>query len=414
MRRAVLTAVLLGLISAAAAPAAHAAPHVDLVTFGPGDLIFTRFGHGALCVAPSDDASDDDITCYNYGVTNFNQPNLVMKFLRGGVKFWVDTDSMTETLDHYNLQDRTIYRQRLLLGEAATAQIIARLEHDIRPENREYLYDHFRDNCTTRLRDIIDDALGGALHAAVAGRHFDQTYREITYDGVSDMVGLLVAGDFLMGGVSDRYPTLWEALFLPQVMRAELSALRLGGQPVVGPTEILATRVGPEPSPGSPAAGHATLFMIAGLLAPLMFWACRRHGRARRIALGVAGGLLGLLAVAIDVIVGIAVTKELAANLLILVLLPTDLMLPVLAVLARDPAGRAARALRSYLTVRAAFLTLVMVATLVGLLHQQMATVVALVVALLVVPLVSIALEPAALRVPARARAESVPAEPTV
>ena len=375
------------------AGSAHARPHVDLVTFGAGDLIFTRFGHGALCVSPDEDASDMDITCYNYGVTDFHQPNLVMKFIRGGVLFWVDTDSMAEIMDHYTGQDRTIYRQRLLLDDAHTAQIIAKLEHDIRPENREYRYDHFRDNCTTRLRDIIDDALGGALQRAVAERSYRHTFREITYDGLSDMPGLQIAGDFLIGGHADRYPTQWQALFLPDVMRAELTALRVNGQPVVGPLEILSRREGGDPSPGNPQTGHATLLMIAGLLAPLWFLACRRHGAARRWAIGVAGTLTGLLGAGMVVLFLIAANPELVGNRTFLVLLPTDLALPVLAILGRRRDGRAMRILRGYLTVRAGLLSAVAVAGLVGLVEQQMTTVIALVVSLLVVPRVAIALE---------------------
>ena len=41
--------------------------------------------------------------------------------------------------------------------------MIDKLEYDILDEHRYYAYDHFWDNCTTRVRDILDDVTGGAL-----------------------------------------------------------------------------------------------------------------------------------------------------------------------------------------------------------------------------------------------------------
>ena len=37
------------------------------------------------------------------------------------------------------------------------------LEWNERPENRFYHYDYYRDNCSTRVRDALDRALGGAI-----------------------------------------------------------------------------------------------------------------------------------------------------------------------------------------------------------------------------------------------------------
>jgi hypothetical protein len=40
------------------------------------------------------------------------------------------------------------------------------LRENARPENREYLYDYFRDNCSTRVRDAVDRAVGGRVRQA--------------------------------------------------------------------------------------------------------------------------------------------------------------------------------------------------------------------------------------------------------
>jgi hypothetical protein len=43
----------------------------------------------------------------------------------------------------------------LQLTAAAAAAVLAGLEHAVRPERRNYLYDHDTD-CSTRLRDLLD------------------------------------------------------------------------------------------------------------------------------------------------------------------------------------------------------------------------------------------------------------------
>ncbi len=59
--------------------------------------------------------------------------------------------------------------------------------------NRLYAYDYYTDNCSTRVRDALDRALGGALKAA-ARSQASQTYREhslrLTADDLPLYVGL--------------------------------------------------------------------------------------------------------------------------------------------------------------------------------------------------------------------------------
>ena len=77
----------------------------------------------------------------------------------------------------YTAADRTIWVQRLPLTDAQAVTLAARLEHDARPENREYLYDHFMDNCTTRLRDIgvTEDMLPGFAEKTFAIKRLMRT-----------------------------------------------------------------------------------------------------------------------------------------------------------------------------------------------------------------------------------------------
>jgi hypothetical protein len=81
-----------------------------------------------------------------------------------------------------------------ITGAAARA-IETQLWSDVREENRYYYYDHFRDNCATRLRDMIDRATGGAL--SVAAR-YTRTFRS-SAGALSGMPLLLVISDLITG-----------------------------------------------------------------------------------------------------------------------------------------------------------------------------------------------------------------------
>src|SRR5688572_4901025 len=72
--------------SAAPAPGRSTEPGADLtiylLTLGPGDVIYERFGHNMIWVHdPSDPAVPDK--AYNYGMFSFEEGNFVWKFLHG-------------------------------------------------------------------------------------------------------------------------------------------------------------------------------------------------------------------------------------------------------------------------------------------------------------------------------------------
>ena len=215
----------------------ESAPVIELVTMGIGSLIWERHGHIALCVTqhgltfslqhpqsidPTHPDSDED-RCYNYGIADFHEPvKMAWGFFRGTNSFWVGRMSPRELLSVYVQFDRTIWIQPLPLDAAQKQQVIDKLEHDILPDNRYYAYDHFDDNCTTRIRDIIDNVTGGALKS-MTEQTDGETFRDLARDGFIGMPSLsrlsLLITDFAMGRSTDRVPTYWERMFLPQYLR---------------------------------------------------------------------------------------------------------------------------------------------------------------------------------------------------
>jgi hypothetical protein len=306
----------LPLLAALAAPTTE--PKIELYTMGQGEHLFERFGHAAICVVH--DRAPERTLCYNYGTTDFGSPpeELGWDFLRGRARFWVSVWPLQRMLDSYAGDDRSIWRQRLPLSSQQVAQIARALEHDAKEENRYYLYHHFFDNCSTRVRDVIDRAVGGALERNAREPH-PLTFREIGRRGLAETPLALVLGDLLVGREADRRPSEFEAMFIPDVMRAEVLAT-LGAAP-----EQLYVRQGRafRRDPPHNAPWQIALAVVVSL--PLALAKSLR--RAVQPALIVTGILLGTIGSAVWLVAVVSSVPELRGNELLALLWPTDLAL---------------------------------------------------------------------------------------
>lgn len=343
-------------------------PTIDLYTFGIGEVIFEKFGHAALCLTYH--ARDRMPMCFNYGVTNFaDGGKLVWGFLRTEQKFWVEAEPLGHLLGFYaRFEDRTIYRQRLysatdarppaegpdpLTPEQAKA-LEARLRHDLEPENKFYYYDHFFDNCTTRLRNMLDDVTGGKLRAGLDAQTYPLTFREIGQDGLAAFGTYLGFTDFFTGRTLDRQPTLWEAQFHPDMLRQAVTT-KLGAQPV-----LVYERRGP-PFPAHGSKGRPLTILLAFVFAlPLLAarWR-RRFEKPALIWASVPLILWGILTWGLSIISSIPMFRW---NEAVCVFVPFDIALPLL--------GERRR--RAYARVRLAMVLVASVLTAVGLFKQPL------------------------------------------
>jgi hypothetical protein len=314
-------------MSPEAARLAQQAPVIDLLTMGVGSLIWERHGHIALCVLYGD-ARD---RCYNYGIGDFHSPlGMAWGFLRATGAFWVDKAPPEEMLWIYKHTDRTIWHQPLPLTPEEKQKVIDKLEYDVQPEHSHYAYDHFWDNCTTRVRDILDKATGGKLSAMnpTDASTDDRTFRDLAragFFGVDMPLGSrlpLLATDLAMGRETDRVPTYYERMFLPQYLREAATKL-WGVQP-----QVLYQRQGPPQDSDAPSGRWMLALVILGLTTPA--WLARLVGYFERTGLFLA--ILPYFVLG-GVLTGIAIVSPLPYlrwNEACLVLLPLDIVLPFL------------------------------------------------------------------------------------
>ena len=336
----------------ALAPGATA-PRVVLVTIGRGALIFEKFGHTALCLDYAE--RERETVCFNYGTTDFTTPPLTLtwNFIRGTQKFYVEPVPLSGMVRFYQREDRTLELQVLPLTEAQARAVEAELLDDLKPENRFYVYDHFADNCTTKLRDIIDHAVGGALRDGTGGA-FPLTFRQMGMQGLAELPPLLAFGDYAVGRALDRHPTWWEAMFHPYVLR-DLVDAKLGATP-----RLIYARRGPA-IPDSGSTGRLWGVLI-GLVFVLPLAAAKWLGRGERGAVAVAAAPMFLIGLVIWTAAIVSQIPGLRWNEAVFLFTPFDLALPIL----RAPARR------RYARVRLAMVLAVAILRDVGVFHQPL------------------------------------------
>jgi hypothetical protein len=347
MRMAALASLFL-----AAAQQLHAAKtSVDLYTMGPGDDLFSKFGHAALCVSGRSEVP----LCYNYGTSDFSRPvGLGWEVVRGRALFWVSVSDLETMLVSFELEDRSIYRQALPFTEAQATRLALALEKDALPENRAYVYNHFLENCSTRPRDHIDEVSGGLLRRARISE--TGTFRSYGTEGLSRASMLLVpAGDFLMGRWVDRPIDAYAAMFIPEVLRGAVETV-FNAAP-----ETVYARTGPEP-PTRVKSGRLALLAGALFAAAAFLGSIFLGPKTQRVFRKIGAIVLGSLGAILLTAAVVSVLPELRRNELLLVFFPLDFVL----------ASSNRAFVSSYSTMRLAVLALVAVLRAAGLLLQPL------------------------------------------
>jgi hypothetical protein len=304
----------------AAAPPAAPSPadplSVYVLTFGPGDHPFFKFGHNAIWI--QDRAARTDLV-YNFGTFRFDSPKLIPEFLRGRLTYWLSVSTVEHTLAGYEAENRTIEAQELDLTPAEKRALAERLRVNARPENRSYKYDYFLDNCSTRVRDAVDAAVGGRLKASAGGPARlslrGQALR-LTADFIPEYLALYLA----LGPSTDRPIDRWAEMFIPQELARGLRAVSLPGaggagaasRPLVKAQQVLFRAKRPPPLEQPPE--RSVTLLLAGLGIALLF-----------VALGGVAASLSLVRFLFGVIVaGWGLVVGLVGCVLLLVWAGTD------------------------------------------------------------------------------------------
>jgi hypothetical protein len=213
--------ILCLLCSTAAKAQDSCGTRVSLLTCSPGSELYSIFGHSALRVV--DAATGTDIV-YNYGTFDFDDPDFYSKFIRGKLLYSLSQTSFPNFAYEYQADNRSIAEQILNLTCAQKDEIRKLLFVNMQEENRYYKYDFLYQNCTTRLRDIIEQFRNPALREGPVETAEGMSFREGIhyYLNRGGMHWSKFGIDLLLGSRIDKKMTNREAMFLPEFLEQSL------------------------------------------------------------------------------------------------------------------------------------------------------------------------------------------------
>lgn len=187
----------------------------SVITCGPGNDFYLAFGHSAIRVCDSSRGVD---YVYNYGTFDFDTPHFYWNFARGMMNYCLSRTRFESFLAVYDYEQRWVNEQRLDFTPQEVNNLFLMLEWNYLPENRYYPYDFFRDNCATRVRDMVESALGKKRLGINAGEEhsYRQWVHSATSGGCLDWWTLGI--DLLLGLPTDLSRNNSEAMFYPVVM----------------------------------------------------------------------------------------------------------------------------------------------------------------------------------------------------
>ncbi len=261
---------------------------VDLLTVDPGVELYSVWGLTALRLY--DSRSGRDVT-FDYGLFQ-PDPLFLLKFLKNQPAYLLWVSSLDDSLRQYQRLNRSVHAQQILMSDAEAEALLRRLAINSLPQNRVYAYHHYRNNCTTRLRDILDeDIFAGATQRIYEARENDTDLRELASDPLDYDPAYWIAINLIQGTLVDQPVNAWQEMFLPRKYMHYLDEWRQtpAGAARIGPIQTVQEATQPVDTSGGTLAWTLFLVLWAALIAACFAWPAffsqnQARSRSARIA----------------------------------------------------------------------------------------------------------------------------------
>lgn len=213
-----------------------ATPRASLITCGQsGEFVFYLYGHTAIRITDPETGLDK---AYNYGYFSMAQKNFIPNFMIGKPMYMLGVTDFDSMVYDYAAQGRRVSEQQLNLRPDEVQALMDFLDWNALPENAEYRYNYFYDNCATRPRDLIERFTKGGLAYRVDPASLP-TFREATRQCSKSAKWYTFGTDLCLGVKSDTRMTVHDAAFVPELLEQsmDLAFRKDTGEPIVSRKE---------------------------------------------------------------------------------------------------------------------------------------------------------------------------------
>jgi hypothetical protein len=251
---------------------------ISLLICAPGDEIYSYFGHAAIRI--NDPESERDIV-FHYGAFSFETPHFIWRFAKGETDYQISAQRMSSFMQEFYQDHRSVIEYILDLTPEERQLLFEALVENYKPENRTYRYNHFLDNCSTRLRDQIEKAVGGHLKYNTSGDEV-LTFRNMIdrYVKGNSWSGLGIK--LALGNPTDRVTTFSEKMFLPDYLgndMAQAVVIRNGKESPLIVTKSMIVEAPPLDQSFSVTSPVVVILFFFFLVLVLTIWERRRNKR---------------------------------------------------------------------------------------------------------------------------------------
>ncbi len=193
---------------------------ISLLTCAPGAELYSLFGHSAIRVQDLSTGKDE---VYNYGMFSFNTPNFYVKFFRGKLRYWLGKTTFQRFLRQYEYEERAVIENEFLLTAKEKYEVENFLRNNLRRENKFYSYDFFYDNCSSRIRDVMEEVLGDKLQWPEEAQEKLPSFRDQLDVYLIDNPWPDLGIDLVLGKPTDDPADFREQMFLPDFLKDNMS-----------------------------------------------------------------------------------------------------------------------------------------------------------------------------------------------
>ncbi|MBX2797957.1 MAG: DUF4105 domain-containing protein [Myxococcales bacterium] len=266
-------------------------PAVYLLTAEPTPELLSLFGHTALMFV--DARRTPDVTIYDFG--RFRPPSvmqMVWGYLTMTQRYHLAEDTTQSLLSVLRDDARGVVAQRLNLSNLERLRLQRDL-HRTAVEDGEFTYRGYDANCTTQVRDHLDEVLGGA---------FSEQHRQLGGSSPATQILRHAASHPLWfglqwgsGHLAHAQVSGYDAMFVPDSLQEGVArTLGSDGSPLVAETCQLLP-VGQVPVPDEAPRRTVQLWLLGGAVgAGLAGLSVMGSATAGRVAAAIVACLLGL------------------------------------------------------------------------------------------------------------------------